>query len=138
MSKKVKTPRKIVPKPYNHGTMTASAFFSMIRSALRKASRYWKPALECKIRARKKYKGTNAKQKWEYKCAKCKKYYMEKDISVDHIIECGSLNSFDDVADFCKRLFVEIDGYQILCDKCHNIKTQIYREKLKQNKEKHV
>lgn len=130
-----KKQKKVIEKPYNSGTMTKSAFFSMIRSSLRKASRWWKPVQECKIKARKKHNGLNKKQKWEYKCAQCNKYFKEKDISVDHIIECGSLNNFDDIGDFCKRLFVEVDGLQILCKLCHDEKTKLYRKQLKLDKE---
>ncbi len=131
---KVVKEKKIVVKPYNSGTMTSSTFFSMIRSSIRRSSRFWKPSLECKLKARRKYVGPNTKQKWEYKCAECSKYFMEKEISVDHIIECGSLNNFEDIPDFCRRLFVEVEGLQVMCDECHNIKTQAYREQLKLNK----
>lgn len=140
---KVKKPKivkakKNVVKPYNSGTMTSSAFFSMIRASLRKSSRWWKPAQECKVLARRAYKGPKKLQKWEYKCVKCGDWFMEKEISIDHKIECGSLNSFEDVPDFCRRLFVEADGYQILCKADHDFKTQSYRAQLKLNKQENV
>lgn len=126
--------KKVIDKPFNGGTMTSSAFFSMIRSALRKSSRWWKPVAECKLKARRKYKGTNPKQKWEYQCNECKKWFKDKDVSIDHIQECGSLNSFEDIPDFCRRLFVEVNGLQVLCKEHHDIKTKTYREQLKANK----
>lgn len=129
------TKKKVVEKPYNSGTMTKSAFFSMIRSSLRKASRWWKPVQQCKDEAKRKYNGVNKKQRWEYKCAKCNNYFKDKDISVDHIIECGSLNNFDDIGDFCKRLFVEANGLQVLCKQCHDEKTKLYRNQIKINKQ---
>ncbi len=137
---KVKKPKvvkvkKVVVKPYNSGTMTSSSFFSMIRASLRKSSRWWKAAQECKLNARRTYKGPKKLQKWEYKCAQCGNYFMEKDISIDHKVECGSLNSFEDIAGFCKRLFVEVEGYQILCKTDHDAKTKAYREQLKLNKQ---
>lgn len=116
-------PRKIVDKPRNHGSMTESAFWSFIRSALRKSSRFWKPALECKKNSRRPYKGSNIRQKWEYKCSKCQKYYMEKFVEIDHIIEVGSLKGSEDLPGFIERLFCEIEGFQILCKTCHNKKT---------------
>lgn len=130
----IKKEKKVVPKPYNSGTMTSSAFFSMIRASLRKSSRWWKPAQECKMLARIPYKGPRRAQKWQYKCAQCQGYFMEKEISIDHKIECGSLNSFEDISGFCQRLFVEADGYQILCKTDHDAKTKAYREQLKLNK----
>ena len=61
MAKKPKKPR--VPRTRNAGTMTESAFWSMIRSALRQKSRWWKPISECKTLARRAYKGKNKRQK---------------------------------------------------------------------------
>ena len=57
-----------VPKTRNAGTMTESAFWSFIRSALRQKSRWWKPITECKMKARRPYKGPNKRQKFEYQC----------------------------------------------------------------------
>jgi hypothetical protein len=131
----IKKEKKVVVKPYNSGTMTSSAFFSMIRASLRKSSRWWKPAQECKLKARRPYKGLKKQQRWEYQCNECKNWFMEKQISIDHKIECGPLNSFDDIPDFCRRLFVEVDGYQILCKTDHDAKTKAYREQLKLNKQ---
>ena len=50
----VRKPR--VPRTRNAGTMTEAAFWSMIRSALRQKSRWWKPIAECKKLARRKSK----------------------------------------------------------------------------------
>ena len=118
--------------------MTSSAFFSMIRSKLRGASRWWIPVRDCKIAARRKNQSSNKRLKWEFQCNECKGWFKEADVSVDHTIECGSLNNFDDIPDFCRRLFVEIDGLQVMCDGCHNIKTQAFRAQLKLNKENNV
>lgn len=124
-----------VERPYNQGTMTVAGFFGMIRQNLRKASRYWKPTLECKKRARRKSQSSNKRLKWEFQCNECKQWFPEKEISVDHIIECGALRSFDDLGDFAKRLFVEVDGLQVLCKEHHDIKTKQYRDKLKEEKD---
>lgn len=133
---KAKPVKKIpVPKVRNSGTLTESAFWSFIRSALRKASRYWKPVQECKMKARRKYTGVNKKQKFEYKCNKCKGWFMEKQIAVDHIIPAGSLNKASDLPAFVDRLFVEVDKLQILCDQCHDKKTIKDKEKLKLERE---
>lgn len=117
-----------VPRTRNNETMTESAFWGSIRSALRQKSRWWKPAAEAKLRARKAYKGPNKRRKWEYKCAKCKKYFMEKEINVDHIVPAGTLRCYDDLPGFVERLFCEVDGLQVLCNPCHDKKTQQERK----------
>ena len=113
-----------VLKTRNSGTMTESAFWSFIRSALRQKSRWWKPITECKMKARRPYKGPNKRQKFEYQCNQCKDWFPDKKINVDHICPAGSLNSAQDLPDFIERLFCEVDNLQVLCEKCHNIKTK--------------
>jgi len=121
-AKKVKKPR--VPRTRNHETMTESAFWGSIRSALRQKSRWWKPSSEVKKLARRPYKGVNKRQKWEYKCVKCKKWHMGKDVNVDHKVPAGTLTCAKDLPGFVERLFCEIDGLQVLCKNCHGTKTQ--------------
>lgn len=125
--KKIKEPKI---KPRNNGTMTESAFWGFIRSSLRKASMYWKPLQQCKLEARRAFKGSG-RQKWEYQCNECKKWFMEKNIQVDHIVDAGSLKSGDDLKSFVERCFVEAGGYQVLCKPCHQIKTNAVREEKK-------
>jgi 5-methylcytosine-specific restriction endonuclease McrA len=104
--------------------MTESAFWSFIRSALRQKSRFWKPITECKLKARRLYKGTNKRQKFEYQCNVCKNWFIERKINVDHINPAGSLNSSQDLPSFIERLFCEVDNLQVLCEKCHDKKTK--------------
>jgi len=102
-------------------------FWSMIRATLRNKSRWWKPIALCKQKAKRKYTGVNKRQRWEYQCAKCKKWWAEKNINVDHIIPAGSLQCANDLPGFVERLFVEVEGLQVLCSNCHNLKTQSER-----------
>lgn len=112
------------PKTRANGTMTESAFWGMIRSALRQKSRFYPPVKAVKEEARRVYTGANKKQKWEYRCTHCKKWFPEKEVEVDHIIEAGSLRNGDDLKGFVERLFCEKDGLQVLCKaKCHREKT---------------
>lgn len=137
MAIKKKTVKKSrVEKPFNSKTMSKAAFFSSIRSALRQKSRWWKPLAEAKTLARRPFRGVGKRQKWEYQCKHCKEWFAEKEIAVDHIEEAGSLKDFDDLPGFVKRLFCEVDGLQILCNKrsdgkesCHTIKTNNYMKK---------
>jgi len=114
--------RKI--KPRNAGTLTESAFWSLIRSALRQKSRWWKPITLAKQQAKREYKGPNKRQKFEYQCNICKQHFAEKDVDVDHIIPAGSLSCAQDLPGFVERLFCEVEGLQVLCSDCHNKKTK--------------
>jgi 5-methylcytosine-specific restriction endonuclease McrA len=124
VKKKRATKRVKVVKPRNAGTMTESAFWSFIRSGLRQKSRWWKPITECKLAAKRTYKGPNKRQKFEYQCNQCKNWFPEKQINVDHIEPAGSLNCAADLPGFVERLFCERDKLQVLCTKCHDAKTK--------------
>ena len=124
MRKKAAAKKPKTEKTRNAGTMTESAFWSFIRSGLRQKSRWWKPITQCKLKAKRPYKGPLKRQKFEYQCNSCKKWFAEKNINVDHIIPAGSLSCANDLPGFVERLFVEVDGLQVLCSNCHNIKTQ--------------
>jgi 5-methylcytosine-specific restriction endonuclease McrA len=125
--KKIPVKKSRVPKTRNSGTMTESAFWSFIRSALRQKSRYWKPISEAKANARRPYKGPLKRQKFEYQCNHCKNWFPDKKINVDHICPAGSLKSAQNLPDFIERLFCEVDNLQVLCESCHNFKTKSER-----------
>lgn len=129
MIKKKTTRRTATPKTRNAGTMTESAFWSFIRSTLRQKSRWWKPITQCKLESRRPYKGPLKRQKFEYQCNSCKKWFPEKKINVDHIVGAGSLNCGADLPGFVERLFCEQDNLQVLCEACHNEKTQLEKQK---------
>lgn len=126
--RRTKIPRAKSPKVRNAGSMTESAFWSFIRSALRQKSRWWKPISECKMKSRRAYKGPNKRQKFEYKCNTCKQWFAEKLINVDHIVGAGSLNCADDLPGFVNRLFCEQDNLQVLCKTCHDEKTKLEKK----------
>jgi 5-methylcytosine-specific restriction endonuclease McrA len=133
IQKKIPVKRSRVAKTRNSGTMSESAFWSFIRSALRQKSRWWKPIAECKAKAKRPYTGPLKRQKFEYQCNQCKGWYPEKKINVDHICPAGSLNSAQDLPGFIERLFCEIDNLQVLCISCHDIKSK--EDKLKLTKQ---
>lgn len=85
-------------------------------------------------KAKREYNGPNKRQRYEYQCSECKKYHTQKDISVDHIIPAGSLNSFEDLPAFVEKLFVGADGLQVLCSTCHQTKTNKERADKKELK----
>jgi len=111
-----------VEKTRNAGTMTEAGYWGMIRSGLRRTFRYWKPIMAAKADARRSYKGTNKRQKWEYQCAHCSNWFKATEVEVDHITEVGSLKCSEDLEGFIERLTPE-EGFQVLCKACHQIKT---------------
>lgn len=121
-----KKPKKFrVPRTRNGGTMTESAFWSGIRSALRQKSRWWVPAANAKLAARRPYEGINKRRKWEYVCSSCKNSFKDDEVVIDHIVPAGTLKCADDLPGFVTRLFCEEEGFQILCKPCHDAKTLI-------------
>ena len=40
----------------------------------------------------------------------------------------GSLNCKEDLAGFVERLFCELDNLQVLCEKCHDVKTKLEKK----------
>ena len=127
--KSKKSKRIVAPKTRNLNTWSESEFFSRIRSALRRAFRYWKPMQIALEKASRPSQSANKRLKKEYQCANCGAWRARKEVEIDHIEECGSLNKYEDIIPFLKRLTKEeINAYQILCkDTCHKIKTQQYK-----------
>jgi 5-methylcytosine-specific restriction endonuclease McrA len=123
-------------KPYNNGQWTQARFNSFIKSALRAASNRWGPKGSVLKKARIK--------RGLYRCAGWRtaphivnvsvgsKGSKKRNIMVDHIIPIINPNygfvSWDDVI---KKMFVEENGLQVLCKKCHDNKTKEEREKRK-------
>lgn len=114
---------------------TESRFFSFIRSALRSAAMRYPVKFDA-LNAVKRSKptGNPGKHRFEYRCAVCCKHFPQAEVAVDHIVPAGSLKSFDDLGPFAERLFCEMDGLQVLCKTCHQIKTNAERKSAKANK----
>lgn len=107
---------------------TEARFKQFIRSALRKAwSKF--PPKHLKIQKnRKAVKGK--KHKYEIQCERCKQWFPQKDIDVDHITPAGSSEDWNV---FINNLFVGEDKLQLLCKhKCHPEKTKEDRERAKE------
>ena len=126
---KKRSPKVLKPKPRNAGTMTEAGFWAFIRSSLRQRSRFWKPILLAKDKVKRKYEGQNKKQKYEYQCNHCKKWYAAKNVNVDHVVPAGELNCAADLPGFVERLFIEEHGLQVLCLSCHDKKSANERKK---------
>jgi hypothetical protein len=108
----------------NGGWETESEHMGKIRSAIRLASKYWKPAAECMEAASRPYTGKDKRIKKEYQCARCKKWGVRATREANHKVECGTLTKYDHLPAFCARTFKESkDDYECLCKTCHKAET---------------
>lgn len=119
-----KASRARTPPFENYPAWSTAKFWSFLRSGLRSTYNKWPAKWEVLGAAKRPYSGAGKQQKWEYQCASCQQWHKQKDVSVDHKVPAGSLNSFDDIAGFVERLFVGADGLQLLCKGCHDAKTK--------------
>lgn len=115
--------RRRIERTRNAGTQTEAAYWGSVRSCLRRAFRFWKPAQEALRRARVARSGKH-NAKWAYLCCDCQKLFRRRGVQIDHLIPCGSLTSFEHVGEFLRRLTPEsADDYAIRCTDCHQKKT---------------
>lgn len=115
---------KKTPPHKHYPSWTEAKYWGFLRSALRSAYNKWPPKYEVLRAARRPYKGKDKRQKWEFQCAVCKKWFKQREISVDHVVPAGALSKYDDLVGFVQRLFVGPEGLQVLCTKtCHAAKT---------------
>lgn len=75
--------------------------------------------------------GSISKRKFKkFKCATCNKFYNRKDVQVDHIEPIGIHT------DFTAWTIALIEGdRQVLCEKCHKIKTKQDRKVIKEERD---
>jgi hypothetical protein len=103
-----------------------------IIDTLRRASFKWKPRGEAMASAR--------VARGKYRCAMCKnEHFGPKEVRVDHIMPVvDTQEGFTSWDSYIQRMFCEIDGLQVLCKQCHDIKTEIERSvrKAKRQEEK--
>ena len=119
--------RAVKERTKGAGLYTEAGFVSFIKSALRRASSRWKPKTDT-IKAARREKG-------RYECALCKeivpvtiindKGKRVNNIEADHVIPVVDPEiGFVDWDTFIRRLFVEPEGFRVLCKSCHNKVTQ--------------
>lgn len=118
-----------VPRTRASGKWTESRYWSFLRSALRRASMRWPPIHDVLEQNRRPYKGRRRNVKWEYECCHCNAWWMRKEVHVHHVLPCGTLRKFEDLAGFCENLFCETDKLEVVCIECHNKETQSANKK---------
>lgn len=111
---------------YNNGDWTPGRMKGFVTSALRSAWQRWPPrylTLKNAIVGRLINKKTG-KLAIHLKCSKCKQSFIAKDVQVDHIKPVvDPKKGFVDWETYIDRLFCEATNLQVLCKKCHNLKT---------------
>ena len=130
MAKKVK--RILKERTRNANTETEAMHMGKIRSALRSITRYsWVPKKQALKDALVVLPMGNKKIN-HYRCAICHGLHKAKDVEVDHLVPAGSLKSYEDLPEFCRRLFVEDSTLlRVLCESCHKAVTLDQRTKCK-------
>lgn len=115
-----------VQRTRNANSMTEAEYWGRVRSALRKAFAYWKPAqkalkeAECGTRINPK----TGRIRKVYRCAACGQADFREAMQIDHIEPCGSLRSASDLPVFLERLTCEdATKYQLLHRTCHQATT---------------
>ena len=59
-----------------------------------------------------------------YRCAICRKVFSRKGVSVDHIVPViDPRRGWQNWTEYIRRLFCDVDGFQIICSKDHDAKT---------------
>lgn len=119
-------------KPRNGGEWTEARFHSFVVSGLRSKHQRWGPKHAAKARAR--------VDRGKYLCAGCgtigpatlppkpgnKK--RRDNAAVDHIEPVvDPAIGFEGWDRYVERMFVEVEGYQVLCWECHEAKTAVER-----------
>ncbi len=121
----------------NNGQWTESKFSSFIKSALRAASSRWPPKFQAINNAYvgKKINPKSGREAKHYKCNCCWGEFPASEIQVDHIQPVidpfVGFISWDEVV---KRMFCEMEGFQVLCKPCHKEKTNVERHKAKERR----
>lgn len=75
-------------------------------------------------------------ERGKYRCASCQGIFGNKDINVDHIEPVVPLTGFTDWNSYIARMFPPVEGFQILCESCHDQKTKIEQDMRKDYKKR--
>lgn len=118
----------------NNGTWTEGRYRSFITSTIRGGFRRWpvKFAVLKNAFVGKKINPESGKLASFYKCACCRKTYTAKNVQVDHIAPIINPKvGFISWDSFIENLFCEEDNLQVLCIKCHKLKSAVERQSKK-------
>lgn len=113
---------------------TKAKYFTWVRGILRAG---WNKAPQkIEVLRRKRFMIDNPSPRgksriWGGRCEQCGNIFPQSQLQVDHIVEAGKLNDWEDVEGFVKRLLgVTSDDLRLLCKPCHSIITYATRYNL--------
>lgn len=116
---------------------TSGRLKTFITSALRGAFRKYPPKYETLKEASvgKKVNKKTGRLAEHFTCASCKQEFPAKDVQVDHIdaVVCPK-EGFVGWDVYIKRMFCAKSNLQVLCTKCHDVKSAGERKVRKENK----
>lgn len=113
---------------------------------LRRMSLKWPPRNRAKNEGRREYYKTKKdgtlynKPNYEYQCESCKKWFPDNKIELDHIypvVDPNDITEYSEaevIGNFAVSLLCYEDGYQRLCRRCHQEKTEkenVLRQEIK-------
>lgn len=85
-------------------------------------------------KAKKPYKGSDKRRKWQWMCFICQGGFKRDEVQVDHIIACGSYLKDADESRFRLRL---LEGeLSVLCKPCHKVKSKEDNRKTREERKK--
>ena len=91
---------------------------TFIIQILRRASLRWP--------ARQEVLGASRVERGVYKCAMCGSLNKKDNVCVDHIHPVIPINgTFTTFDDYIERLFCESSELQVICNRCHDLKTKL-------------
>lgn len=101
---------------------------AFVINGLRRLHSRWLPRNIAKDAAKTILPFSNVKEKDKsrnaYVCAHCKKVFRNSEIHIDHIEPVVDPNTgFTTFDIYIESLFVGVDGYQVLCIECHQVKS---------------
>lgn len=120
-------------KPYNGGQWTVARRNSFIKSALRNARWPVKYAALKRAECGHIINPETGRKNKAYLCSSCGGRFQQKLVKADHIAPVVPVTGFDSWDGVIDRLFCEIDGYQVLCNNCHDAKTKKENEERRRN-----
>ncbi len=119
----------------NGGDWTEGRYRSFVTSVIRSGFRRWPQKYKvlknnCVGR---RINPASGKMAMFYKCAECGGEFTSTNVQVDHYEPVvDPVKGFVDWDTFIERLFCEENNLQVLCKKCHSVKTK--EEKTKRTK----
>lgn len=116
------------------GSWTDAKFKGWVISLLRRGTLRFPNRTEVlnEAKTKKKINKATGRMAQHYRCAGCKKEFPLSKVAVDHIKPVVDTNTgFVSWDEYIKRMFCPKENLQVLCDGCHDIKSEAERGKRK-------